>query len=79
MRIPRWQLNYDNKLILMRECLIRATFFNDPKRSYGKVSLYYRLEVLKELNFDLVNMDNIDILRVKLKNYFSYFEMIFEI
>jgi len=45
----------------------RATFFNDAKRSYGKQSLYNRLEVLKELNFDCINMDNDDLLRVDLK------------
>jgi len=54
----------------------RATFFNDAKRRYGIQSLYNWLGVLKELNFDWINMDNAE---WNLKNYFSYFEMIFEI
>jgi len=52
--------------------LNRATFFYDAKRSYGKI-LYNRLEVLKELNFDWINMDNDDLLRVKLKKLFFLF------
>jgi len=50
-----------------------AAFFNDAKRSCGKQSLYNRLEVLKELNFDWINMGVHDFLRVKLKKLYFLF------
>jgi len=51
----------------------RATFFDDAKRKAGRQCFWNRLDILKEIDFDWIDLKNDDLLRIQLKRLFFKF------